>query len=186
MKKFGKSSSLLVGTALLGAVALSGTPTMAGTVNMTIAATVQTTLTETVTTNLDFATIELIPAGDTITIDASGGGGGAGGSTATAVATGGSTVSGVSTSGLITVTSPVTFDIDVTYEANDTVVVTDGTTNTFLNDIDANSGCGTTDTTCTHTGGTPTEIHVGGAITFPSGSTTGSYAGAMDIILVYS
>jgi len=187
MQKFRKSNSLLAGTALLGAVALSGTTAIGGTLNMTVAAVVQTTLNEEVTTNMDFATIEVVPAGDVIFIDASGLGSGAGGASAVAEATGDSVVSGVSTSGLITVTSAIDFTVTATYEADDTVVMSDGTTNTFLNNIEPYSGCGAvTDTACDHTGGTPTEIHVGGEIDFPADSSTGTYNGAMDIVLNYT
>lgn len=187
MKQYRKSSALLIGAAMLGAVALSGTTVLAGTVNMTIAAVVQTTLTETVTTDMDFATIEVIPAGDTVTIDAGGvAASGDGGAAATAVATGASVVTGVSTSGLITIASTIGFDLDVTYPGDDTVVITDGTTNTFLNAIEANSGGGATNGTVTHAAGVDTEIHVGGEIAFPAGSTTGNYTGAMDITITYS
>ncbi len=186
MKNKWKSSAFLAGTAMLGAVALSGTTGIAGTVNMTIAAAITSSLTETVTTELDFASIEILPAGDTITIDASGAGGGDGGAAAVAAATGASALSGVSTSGLITIASAIGFDVDVVYPADSTVVITDGTTSTFLNNIDALSGGGTTDTTVTHAAGVDTLIHVGGEIVFPAGSTTGSYAGAMDITINYS
>lgn len=186
MKKTWRRNLFLGGTVLLGAMALSGTTALAD-VTMNITAIVTSSVVETVTTEMDFGTIEVLPGGDTIIIDASGGGGGAGGAAATPVAVGASAVTGGS-SGLITIASAIGFNIDVVYEADSVVVIADdtNTTSTFLNAIDTYSGGGTTDGTVTHTAGIDTLIHVGGEIAFPAGSITGNYSGSTNIIINYS
>jgi len=184
MKRTWRSNLFLSGTALLAAIALSGTTALAD-VTMNITAAVTSSVVETVTTEMDFGTIEVIPGGDTITIDALQSGANSGGAAGAPAATGASAVSG-GTSGLITIASAIGFDIDVGYEADSLVTITDGTTSTFLNLIDANSGGGAADGTVTHTAGADTLIHVGGAIVFPAGSTTGAYTGSTSIVINYT
>lgn len=184
MQKIWKSSVLLIGGAVLGVVALSGTTAEAD-VTMNVTADVISSVSETVTTNMNFGTIDLIPAGDTIRINAAGVGGGAGGAAAVPVATGASIVVG-GTSGLITITGAIGFDIDVVYPGNNIVTLTDGTTSVFVNNIDQNSGGGTTDGTITHGAGTNTLIHVGGQIILPAGATTGTYTGSFNVVINYS
>jgi len=184
MWKTRKKSTLLASAALLGIVALSGTTVTAGTVNVPITATVTSTLLETLTTEMNFGSIELIPAGDTILIAAGGvATSGSGGAAAVPASAGTSVVTG-GTSALITITSPIGFDVDVSYEVS--VVLTDGTTSATMSLIEANSGGGSTNGTVTHAGGTPTEIHVGGSLALPSGATTGIYTGTTAVTINYT
>lgn len=175
MKKTWKSSVLLIGTAMLGAVALSGTNAMAGDLTMTVTATVLSTLTETVTTNLNFGTVDLVPQGDVITINASGG-------AATAVATGSSTTVG-STSGLITVSSVGAMNIGITYPgvAQPLLGAVSGDT-VNLTAIVANS----TTTGVAKVANVDALIHVGGVVTFPAGTENDTYNGSILITLNYT
>ncbi|MBL4902562.1 MAG: DUF4402 domain-containing protein [Desulfocapsa sp.] len=183
MWKTRKKSTFLASAALLGIVALSGTTVTAGTVDVPITATVTSSLVEDMTTAMNFGSIELIPAGDTIVINASGAGSGAGGAAAVPASSGASVVTG-GTSALITISSPIGFDVDVSYEVS--VVLTDGTTSATMSLIDANSGGGTTDGTVTHAAGVDTLIHVGGSLVLPSGATTGTYTGSTAVTMNYT
>lgn len=175
MRKTWKSSVLLIGTAMLGAVALSGTNAMAGDVTMTVTATVNSTLTETVTTNLNFGTVDLVPQGDVITINASSG-------AATAAATGSSTIVG-STSGLITVSSVGAFTIGIVYPgvAQPLLGAVSGDT-VNLTAIGANS----TATGLAKVANVNAEIHVGGVVTFPANTENDTYNGSITITLNYT
>ncbi len=178
MVKLGKGRSILLGTALLGAIALSGTTIYAGDVNVAVTATLTSTLTETNTTPLHFGSVEISQGGDTITIDASG-------NTAITAATviNGSVVTGSPTSGLITVASPSSFSIQAAYPA--TVTVTDTVTDATLQNIEPLSGGGTTNGAVVHAGGTPSTIYIGGDLVIPAGATAGSYTGTMVVTLTY-
>lgn len=171
---------LLSGALLLGAIALSGTTATAD-VTMQVSGTLTSTIVETVTTEMDFGSVEILPAGDTITI-AAGTTDGSGGTAAVPVATGTSVVTG-GTSGLITISSPIALDINVTYPPS--VDLTDGTTTVALSAIDANSGGGTTDGTVSHLATVDTLIHVGGVIVFGLNATTGDYSGSIPITISY-
>lgn len=191
MNKTWKKGTLVAGLALTGFLVMQGSTAMAGDVTMNIDAAITTSIVETVTTDLDLGSIDLDPAGDTITIDAGGvAASGDGGAAALPVATGASVITG-GTSGLITVTSAagVNFDIDVVYPGDGTVNVTSdatGATTVTLDSIEGNSGGGATNGTVNHTGGAPTEIHVGGQVVFPSDAEAGTYSGSMTITLNYS
>jgi hypothetical protein len=182
MKKTWKSSVLLIGTAMLGAVALSGMNAMAGDVTMTVDAVISSTLSETVTTELDFGTVDLSPGGDTLTLDASAG--------AATFAAGGSSTAVGATSGLVTVSSPNGFTITLTYPVS--VALTGsgsaaGGTLTITS-IGANSVGGVTPVVKS-SGVAPASdalIHVGGEIIAPSGTLNGPYTGSMTITLNYS
>lgn len=181
MKKTWKRSALLMGTAMLGAIALSGTNVQAGDVTMDINVEVNSTLTETAT-NMDFGTIDLNPAGDTVTIDATAG-------SATPATTGTSVITG-GTSGTITVASPNAFTITVTYPATATLNgsgTAAGETLT-VSDIAANSegGSGPVTKSSGPSPGSDAVIHVGGAIVFPADTVNGPYSGTMTITLNYS
>ena len=185
MKKTWKSSLYLGGTALFAAMALSGTTALAGPVPVTVDAITTSSITETATQTLDFDTIDLVPGGDTITIDASGPANGQAG-TITSL-NGSGVIQANITEATITVTSAAgtDFNIDVVYPADGTSTITDGTTTVDINSVQANSGDGAAGT-ITHTGGTDTVIHIGGALVFPAGSTTGTYTGTMTVTLNYS
>lgn len=176
MKKTWISKVLLIGTAMLGAVALSGTNAMAGDVTMDVTAVVNSTLTETVTTNLNFGTIDLVPQGDVIRINASGG-------AATATATGTSLITG-STSGLITVSATAgAFTIGITYPAGPillTGIASGDTVN--LTAIAANS----TATGVAKVANVDAVIHVGGVVTFLAGTEDDTYEGTITITLNYT
>lgn len=182
MKKTWKRSALLMGTAMLGAIALSGTNVQAGDVTMGIDVTVLSTLSETVTNDMDFGSIDLSPGGDTVTINASAG-------SATPAATGTSTPTG-GTSGLITVASPNAFTITVTYPATATLNGAGAAAGETLtvSDIAANSvgGAATVPKSSGASPGSDALIHVGGAIVFPPSTVNGPYSGTMTITLNYS
>ena len=183
MKKTWKSSVLLIGTAMLGAVALSGMNALAGDVDMEVNVTVTSSLVETVTNPLSFGTLDLNPAGDTITIDAS--------AAVAAVTTigelNGSTTTGA-TSGLVTIETGADTTIAVTYPGTVALVGQTGDAvgapDLVLNAISANSNGGSAN--ISKTGLTDALIHVGGQIVFPANTATGSYKGTMNIIFNYS
>lgn len=182
MKKTWKSSVLLIGTAMLGAVALSGTNAMAGDVTMTVDAVISSTLQETVTTHLNFGTVDLSPGGDTLTLDAKAG--------AATFAAGGSSTAVGATSGLVTVSSPNGFTITLTYPASVTLNgsgAAAGSTLT-LTGVAANSVGGVTPVVKSAgvAPGSDALIHVGGQIVAPSGTKNGPYNGSMTITLNYS
>ncbi len=151
--------------------------------SMAVSGTLTSSIVETVTTEMSFGSVEILPAGDTITIAAGGTpGSGFGGVAAIPVSTGSSVVTG-GTSGLITISSPIALGINVIYPPS--ITLTDGVTSVDLTLIDANSGGGTTDTTVTHAATVDTLIHVGGVIVFPLNATTGTYAGDIAITINY-
>jgi len=157
-----------------------GTSAFAGALSMTATAVITTSTTETVTTDLDFGSIDLDPAGDTITIDASGG-------SATPAAGAASVVTG-GTSGLITIVSQVVMHVDVTYPAADVTLTSGANTLTLTSaNIIANSqyddgGAGAD----TLGGGTPLSINVGGVIVIPAGQANGTYTGTINVTVNYS
>ena len=151
-------------------------------VDLPVTATITSTITETATSNLDFGSIDLEPAGDTITIDADAAGSG----TVTPVPTGSSVIVGGG-NGVITVASGVAMTVAVTYPA--TVTITDGTNNLDVVNIDAHSQYGATgDTTGTvsKVAGTDLLIRIGGEIVIPSGQVNATYNGTMIVTLNYS
>ena len=188
MKKTWKSSVLLIGTAMLGAIALSGTTVMAGPQNVPVTATVTTSVVEAVGVTLDFGSIDLNPAGDTITIDAAGvpnGGGAALVGTPSSLS--GSVVTGTPAAGTITIAASVPLNISVSYPANGTGVslTGPGTSTATLDNIDANSGAGTTNLVYNYNGVGGATVYIGGELTFPAGSLTGAYAGVIPVTVSY-
>ncbi len=177
MKKLWTSKSFLTGTALLGAIALSGTTVLAGDVTVPITATLQNTTTETVTTDMAWGDIDINPTGDTdCTMDASTA------AASTIACDNSSSPGGTVTSGLITVESPITFTIDITYPGDTAVTLTDGISTLEVTDIIGNS----TTTGVSHTGGTPSGIDVGGVLEIVEGDNMGVYNGTMVVTLDYS
>ena len=182
MIKRWKSSALLVGTAMLGTIALSGANVQAGDVTMGIDVTVLSTLSETVTNDLDFGSIDLSPGGDTVTIDASAG--------ANTPAASGTSIPTGGTSGLITVASPNAFTITLNYPGTATLTGSGSAAGQTLTvtDIAANSvgGAATVSKSAGASPGSDALIHVGGSIVFPPSTVNGPYSGTMTITLNYS
>lgn len=176
-KQLRKSSAFLATAALLGSLALPAKMAEAD-VTMNVGVVVASSIVETVVTNMDFGSLDLVPAGDLIRIDAS-----AAAATPAAVApSNGSVITG-GTSGLVTVDADINVTIAVTYPADNNVVVTDGTTTVYLNGISTYSTGGPIN----HTGGTTTNIHVGGQLEFTGvNATEGTYTGSFLIQLNYS
>ena len=162
------------------AVLCVAAPSWAGDVTMDVTATVAPSLTETVTTDMSFGSIDLNPAGDTIVIDAHSGAATPASSGAVSLVTGG-------TSGLITVAANTDFTINVVYQANGVVALTEPVSGdiVYLNSIDQYSEGGTINGGVPHTGGTDSLISVGGSVQFPSGAAAGTYSGSMTITLNY-
>lgn len=175
MKRWGKST-LLASTALLGMIALSGTTATAGTVDVDITATVTSTIVEALGNDLDFGSIELLPAGDVVTIDASGG------VVAVATPTGASVVTpGAFGSGLITVDSPGNLTIGIAVPDTATLTEPGGDTAAFSAGI-----ASSTATALVHTGGVQSLINIGGILTFGAGSTAALYTGTITVTLTYT
>ena len=187
MKKTWKSSVLLLGIAMLGAVALSGTNAMAGDVDLPVDVTVTTSLVETPVTDLSFGSLDLNPAGDTVTIDASGSAIADDTDIVTAIDVLNGSVSTTATSGLVTIASTADMNIDVVYPATVALIGTTGDAigapDLALVDIAANSVGGAGD--ISKTGLTDATIHVGGEIVFPANTATGLYEGTMVITFNY-
>ena len=125
--------------------------------------------------SVSFGTIDLYPAGDTITIAAAAG-------PAVPVAASNSVVTG-GNSGLITVTSGSVEHVDIIYPVS--VTMASGPNHIQLVSIDINSQyrVGGADTLG---GGIPLIISVGGVITLVPGQANGSYTALIPIILNYS
>ena len=153
---------------------------IAGDVIMNVSAIITSSTTETVTTHLDFGTIDLDPAGDTITINAASG-------AATPVATGASVITGSGTSGLITIATSVIMNVQVTYPTSNVTLssgsdsLTMTSASIIANSMYPDSGAGG-DTN----GTTDFLIHVGGQIVIPLGQPSGTYTGTMTLTLNYS
>ncbi len=152
----------------------------AGDVTMDVTATVAPSLTETVTTDMSFGSIDLNPAGDTIVIDASSGAATPASSGAASVVTGG-------TSGLVTVAANTNFTINVVYEADNVVALTEPVSGdiVYLNSIDQYSEGGTVNGGVVHAAGVDSLISVGGSVQFLTGAESGVYSGSMTITLNY-
>lgn len=174
--KFHATKVVGLGAAVLCVVASS----WAGDVTMDVTAAVAPSLTETVTTDMSFGSIDLNPAGDTITIDAHVG-------AATPASAGAVSVVSGGTSGLITVAANTDFTINVVYQANGVVALTEPVSGdiVYLNNIDQYSEGGTTNGGVAHTGGTDSLISVGGSVQFPTAAAAGTYSGSMTITLNY-
>ncbi len=149
---------------------------MAGTVAVGVSAIISSSITETVTTALDFGTIDLDPAGDTVQIDASGG------ATVAATITNSSLVTG-ETSGLITITSGVVASVAIVYPAADVTLTSGGDSLTIVAATIAASSSATGVAT---DGINPFYIYVGGTIVIPAAQPTGTYTGSMSITINYS
>ena len=149
---------------------------MAGTVAVGVSAVITSTITETATTDLDFGSIDLDPAGDTIQLDASGG------ATTTASITNSSIVTG-ETSGLITITSGVVATVAVVYPAADVTLTNGANTLTIAFATIAASSSVTGVAT---DGINPFYIYLGGTIIIPGTQPTGTYTGSMNITINYS
>ncbi len=176
MRKIWKGSTFLASAALFGAVVMSGTTAMAGTVDVSVDVEITSTLVEALGNDMDFGSIELSPTGPSVvTIDASTG------AVATPTATNGSVVTpGAFGSGLVTVESPIALTIGI--------AVTDTTTLSGAGaPIPFTAGIANSTTTALpHVGGATTNIHVGGVITIPGGQTTGAYTGTVTVTLTYT
>ena len=123
---------------------------------------------------ISFGGIDLHPAGDTITIAANGGP--AAPTAIRSIVVGGG-------SGKITITSPMVEHVDIIYPP--AAPLFHGADFIVLDGIDVNSqyNAGGADTLG---GGLPLEISVGGKITVPAGTTSGSYSGNLTILLNFS
>lgn len=188
MRKIWKSSAMLLGTAMVGMIALSGTNAAAGDVEVQITAEIATTLTETATTPLNFGEIDLSPVGDTFTIDASGLDTGA---TTAAEVTGneGDTNSSLvtpasSSSGMITIASA--FDITgVSLDIPAGPVTLTGAgegEEVTVSDFTANSTVGPEP----KTGGDDLYLHIGGKLTAPPGTPPDTYSGTVTVTVNYN
>lgn len=188
MKKTWKSSVLLLGTAMLGAAALSGTNAMAQTdiIDVPVTAEITQSIVADKSADFEFGTIQHSPTGESsITVDASAGPlvGAAPGS-ANVSKTGNSVFDNV-TSGQIKVTAPFPMDIYVTYPAGDKVILkNDDLDEIELTDIAANStALGTSDELAALAG--DTFIDLGGKLTLPDNTPVGEYSGDLTVSLTY-
>ncbi len=170
------NKTMFLGASLVGMLALSGTTAFALPHTINITATLQNSTTENVSSVMAWGDIDVNPTGTTkCTMDAS------------LIPANdldcdnGSIASGTITSGQITVESPISFGITITYPANATI--TDGTTPRTIDAIATYS----TPTGAAHTGGTPTYINIGGVLTIDAsaGSLDADYTGTMSITLAY-
>ncbi len=129
-----------------------------------------------VSQSLSFGTIDLHPAGDTITIAAGAG-------AAVSVSTTGKSIVTSGYSGLITVTSLAIEHVDIIYPAS--VIMASGPHTIEIVSIGVNSqyNIGGTDTLGSNI---PLTISVGGSINIPGGQVNGSYTALMTILLNYS
>lgn len=133
-------------------------------------------------TDVDFGTIELDPAGDTLTVDASSG------SATPALPGGSASVISGGGSGTITVSANIAFTITAVYE--NTVTLTSGSDTLNVTDMDLYSEGGSANGSVSHSAGTPpandTVINVGGQIVFPANTPTGTYTGTTTVVLNYT
>lgn len=122
--------------------------------------------------DISFGVIDLHPAGDTITIAASGG-------PAQPAAVSLSVITGGG-SGMITVISPAVEHVDITYPL--AAPLTFGANSVFINEINTNSqyNVGGVDTLGSNI---PLKISVGGKIIIPAGQAQGTYNGQITITL---
>jgi len=162
---------------LFGAMVLPGRTALAD-VDMNVTVNVTSSLVETVTQDLDFGSIELVPGGDTITIDASGG------VAASPVATGGSIVKN-GHNGLITISSGIDLTINVVYPADGSVQIVTSPS-VYVNSIDNYSTGGPVNGSVNHSAGVDTKIYVGGQLRFLKDTGAGSYSATMHIVINYS
>lgn len=196
MKKTWKSRVLLIGTAMLGAVALSGTNAMAAGEITEIPATA--VLTQSVVESLagtapkvDFGSIDINPAGDVITMDCKATVGNPGGTALVAAGvTKGSVVTGAECAELvITAANNLTVQVDyitggATLNLVDSIDPVGNTTVLVLSDVDANSGANAA-IPLPVVGGAPGTIYVGGKLTVPAGAKTATYIGDYPITVNY-
>jgi len=188
MRKTWKSSALLLGTAMLGAVALSGTNAMAGDVTVDLEAVTQNNIAESSPTSLNFGTVDMDPGGDEITIDALGGLLNSAGSNPAAIINGtGHSASSGFTAGVIHIASALALDISVTYPATATIIGNDGASTVLtISDIDKYSGAGTESGVYHHTAvATGADIYVGGTLTIPAGTPAATYTSTMNVTVNY-
>ncbi len=169
-------SGVIAGILLIAFNILVLPTSIAGVVAVGVDAIITSTITETATTDLDFGSIDLDPAGDTVTIDASGG------ATTAATITASSIVTG-ETSGLITITSGVIASVAVVYPAADVTLTSGGNTLTI---VAATIATFSSETGVATDGINPFYIYLGGTIVIPSGQATGTYSGSMNITINYS
>lgn len=130
--------------------------------------------------DLTFGTIVMSGGANSIVLDASSG------ATTTPTVTGTASVTGAQ-SGRLDVTTTVDADISITYAiVSKTAGTADKLDTSGGQSIDiANISTNSTASPLAVTTGGPNEIHVGGAITIPSGQTAGIYEGTLTVTVSY-
>ena len=183
MEDYRQSTIRLLGVVLLAVAALFDASTcVAETVNVDVTATINQTITATKTADFEFGDIELAPTGpSTIQVNASAG---ALAGVAPTLITGDSLCPTV-TSGQVTVEAPFDMDIAVAWPGGDQITLTNGGAGSIvLSAITANSTT-LTGGVVAHTGGVPTLLNIGGLLTLPATTPTGSYTGTITVTLTY-
>lgn len=167
--------------ALSGIVCLTGElwAAASGTQDVSVDAVIQQTISTASPKNLNFGTVELDPAGDTITIDASAG------SSTTATKLNGSNVSGSVQSGSVTVTSPLSFDILVEYPASVTLDGAASASNHLTVQSISDNSQGSITAPTAHTGGVTSTFNIGGVLNLPVTTVADIYHGTMTVKLTY-
>jgi hypothetical protein len=192
MKKTWKSSVLLLGTAMLGAVALSGTNAMAAgeITEIPVTVTLTQSVVESLAKDMDFGSIDINPAGDVITMDCKATAVSPGGTIlGTAGVTKGSTVTGAGCAELvITADNNLTVQVDYapvsnTLNLRDTLVPGNPVV-LVLSEVNAHSGANSL-IPFPVTGGSPGTIFVGGKLTVPAGAPTSTYGANLPITVNY-
>ena len=183
MGKKWRNSMILAGTVTMAALPTLDQTVEAGALDVPVTAQVTTSLVETLVNGMNFGSIDLNPAGDTITLASEGANGGVADTTATSSSH--SVITGTQTSGAINVASGVNLEILVDYP--DSVTLTNGTGDTAtLAKIDEHSGAGNTAGQLSYNAtSTNVTIHIGGELTFPAGSGTGTYNGTLSLTVNY-